>query len=145
VHTGPELVLSYARLRVDCQRIGHPLAQRSHDADRWVAAPAVRPGIPLVSNEASSQASQASSWRPLRGRHLCFSAGSRGPSGCRLTEPRIGCRQHHLPLRLGCTPCPQSSAWMRDRSAGLATPNSPGAPARDEFWGGGTSLPSIPT
>jgi predicted nucleic acid-binding protein len=51
VHTGPELVLSYARLRVDCQRIGHPLAQRSHDADRWVAAPAVRPGIPLVSND----------------------------------------------------------------------------------------------
>jgi tRNA(fMet)-specific endonuclease VapC len=51
VHTGPELVLSYARLRVECQRIGHPLAQRNHDADRWVAATAVRLGIPLVSND----------------------------------------------------------------------------------------------
>ena len=51
VHTGPELVLSYARLRVECQRIGHPLAQRDHDADRWVAATAVRLGIPLVSND----------------------------------------------------------------------------------------------
>jgi hypothetical protein len=38
--------LSYARLRVECQRIGHPLAQRSHDAGRWV----VWLGIALVSN-----------------------------------------------------------------------------------------------
>ncbi|MGD0083290.1 MAG: PIN domain-containing protein [Acidimicrobiales bacterium] len=51
VHTGPELVLTYARLRVECQRIGHPLAQRDHDADRWVAATAVRLGILLVSND----------------------------------------------------------------------------------------------
>ena len=51
VHSGPELVLAYARLRVDCQRIGHALHQRDHDADRWVAATALRLGIPLVSND----------------------------------------------------------------------------------------------
>lgn len=34
VHTGPEFVLTYARLRADCERIGHALAQRDHDADR---------------------------------------------------------------------------------------------------------------
>jgi predicted nucleic acid-binding protein len=36
---------------VDCQRIGHALSQRAHDADRWIAATAVRLGIPLVSND----------------------------------------------------------------------------------------------
>jgi predicted nucleic acid-binding protein len=51
VHTGPDLVLSYARLRVDCERIGHALSQREHDADRWIAATALRLGIPLVSND----------------------------------------------------------------------------------------------
>lgn len=51
VHTGPELVLIYARLRVDCERIGHALAQREHNADRWIAATALRLGIPLVSND----------------------------------------------------------------------------------------------
>lgn len=51
VHSGPELILTYARLRVDCERIGHALHQRDHDADRWVAATAIRLGIPLVSND----------------------------------------------------------------------------------------------
>ncbi len=51
VHSGPELVLAYAKLRVDCERIGHALHQRDHDADRWVAATALRLGIPLVSND----------------------------------------------------------------------------------------------
>ena len=51
VHTGPDLILTYARLRAECERIGHALAQRDHDADRWVAATALRLGIPLVSND----------------------------------------------------------------------------------------------
>jgi tRNA(fMet)-specific endonuclease VapC len=51
VHSGPQLILTYARLRVDCERIGHALHQRQHDADRWVAATAIRLGIPLVSND----------------------------------------------------------------------------------------------
>jgi tRNA(fMet)-specific endonuclease VapC len=51
VHTGPELVVLYARLRAECERIGHALSQRQHDADRWVAATAIRLGVPLVSND----------------------------------------------------------------------------------------------
>ena len=51
VHTGPDLVLTCARLRFDCERIGHALAQREHNADRWVAATAIRLGVPLVSND----------------------------------------------------------------------------------------------
>jgi len=51
VHTGPDLFAAYAHLRVDCQRAGHALAQREHDTDRWIAATAVRLGIPLVSND----------------------------------------------------------------------------------------------
>ena len=51
VHSGPDLVLVYAHLRVDCRRIGHALTQREHDADRWIAATAIRLGIPLVSND----------------------------------------------------------------------------------------------
>lgn len=51
VHTGPELIQTYAQLRVACTRIGHALAQRQHDADRWIAATAVRLGVPLVSDD----------------------------------------------------------------------------------------------
>lgn len=51
VHSGPGLVDMYAQLRVDCERIGHALHQRNHDADRWVAATALRLAIPLVSND----------------------------------------------------------------------------------------------
>ena len=51
VHSGPDLVLVYAQLRVDCERIGHALGQRDHDADRWIAATALRLGVPLVSND----------------------------------------------------------------------------------------------
>lgn len=51
VHSGPELVLVYAQLRADCERVGHALGQRDHDADRWIAATALRLGLPLVSND----------------------------------------------------------------------------------------------
>lgn len=40
----------YAQLRVDCERIGHASGQRDHDADRWIAATAIRLGVALVSN-----------------------------------------------------------------------------------------------
>jgi predicted nucleic acid-binding protein len=56
VHTGPELVAICAQLRVDCAAIGHALAQREHNADRWIAATAVRLEIPLVSNDTIFQA-----------------------------------------------------------------------------------------
>jgi predicted nucleic acid-binding protein len=32
-------------------QIGHALGQREHDADRWIAATALRLGIPLVSHD----------------------------------------------------------------------------------------------
>jgi len=51
VQTGPDLIRVYAELRVACERVGHALCQREHDADRWVAATAVRLGISLVSND----------------------------------------------------------------------------------------------
>lgn len=51
VHSGPDLIRVYAELRVACQRAGHALSQREHDADRWVAATAMRLGVPLVSND----------------------------------------------------------------------------------------------
>ncbi len=51
VHTGHDLVRIYAELRVTCERIGHALCQRNHDADRWIAATALRLRIPLVSND----------------------------------------------------------------------------------------------
>jgi predicted nucleic acid-binding protein len=51
VHSGPDLIAVYASLRVACQRIGHGLSQREHDADRWIAATSIRLGVPLVSND----------------------------------------------------------------------------------------------
>jgi tRNA(fMet)-specific endonuclease VapC len=51
VHSGPELVLVCAQLRANCERIGHGLGGREHNADRWIAATAIRLGIPLVSND----------------------------------------------------------------------------------------------
>jgi predicted nucleic acid-binding protein len=51
LHSGPELVTVYAMLRVACERAGHALAQREHTADRWIAATAVRLGVPLVSDD----------------------------------------------------------------------------------------------
>ncbi len=51
VHTGRDLVRTYVDLRVTCERIGHALGQREHDADRWIAATALRLGIPLVSHD----------------------------------------------------------------------------------------------
>jgi predicted nucleic acid-binding protein len=51
VHSGPELVAEYAQLRADCEAAGHALAQKAHTADRWIAATAIRLGLPLVSND----------------------------------------------------------------------------------------------
>jgi predicted nucleic acid-binding protein len=51
VHTGSDLVRTYVGVRVACERVGHALGQRDHDADRWIAATALRLGIPLMSND----------------------------------------------------------------------------------------------
>ena len=51
VHSGRELVAVYAQLRADCEAAGHALGQKAHTADRWIAATAIRLGIPLVSKD----------------------------------------------------------------------------------------------
>jgi predicted nucleic acid-binding protein len=51
VHSGPELVIVHAQLRAGCRAIGHALHQQDHNADRWIAATAIRLGVPLVSND----------------------------------------------------------------------------------------------
>jgi predicted nucleic acid-binding protein len=51
VWPGPELLEAAVTLRVACDRAGHALAQRRHDADRWIAATAIHLGIPLVSHD----------------------------------------------------------------------------------------------
>lgn len=45
------LAWTHARLRQDCVRIGHGLGHKLHDGDRWIAATALRFGVPLVSHD----------------------------------------------------------------------------------------------
>lgn len=40
-----------AELRYNCRRVGHALADRRHDGDRWIAATAIRLAVPLVSHD----------------------------------------------------------------------------------------------
>lgn len=51
VWPGPQLLDTYVQLRIACEQVGHGLAQRGHDADRWIAATALHLGIPLVSHD----------------------------------------------------------------------------------------------
>ena len=51
VESGFELIAVYAQLKVDCHRAGHPLGQKIHDGDRWIAATAIRLDLPLVAND----------------------------------------------------------------------------------------------
>lgn len=43
---------TFARLKVACERAGHPLHQKIHNGDLWIAATAVRRGLPLVTDDA---------------------------------------------------------------------------------------------
>jgi len=40
-----------AELRARCELGGHALGNKIHEADRWIAATALRLGIPLVSDD----------------------------------------------------------------------------------------------
>ncbi len=42
---------THARLRTACRRAGHPLHDRTHAADLWVAASALAHQLPLVSDD----------------------------------------------------------------------------------------------
>lgn len=40
-----------AALRAQCEALGHPLGQKVHEADRWIAATALRLEVALVSDD----------------------------------------------------------------------------------------------
>ncbi len=46
-----EMISICAELRQGCRKIGHPLGDKFHDGDRWIAATAIRLGLPLVSHD----------------------------------------------------------------------------------------------
>lgn len=52
VQPDDEMISICAELRQACQQMGHPLAGKVHDGDRWIAAAAIRLGLPLVSHDA---------------------------------------------------------------------------------------------
>ena len=52
VWAGADLVEAYVSLRHECSASGHPLAQKLHEADRWIAATAHWLDVPLVAHDA---------------------------------------------------------------------------------------------
>ena len=40
-----------AKFRFECERHGHPLGQKIHEADRWIAATAIAGDLDLVSDD----------------------------------------------------------------------------------------------
>lgn len=51
VQPDDEMITTCATLRAHCAQIGHALADKLHDGDRWIAATAMRLGLPLVSHD----------------------------------------------------------------------------------------------
>lgn len=51
-----DLATVYVELRVSCEHIGHGLQAKIHEADRWIAATAIRFGLPLISHDGIFQA-----------------------------------------------------------------------------------------
>ncbi|HKY14393.1 MAG TPA: hypothetical protein VJM33_05675 [Microthrixaceae bacterium] len=45
------LMSIYADLRAVCEADGHPLGQKLHEADRWIAATAIRLETELISDD----------------------------------------------------------------------------------------------
>ena len=50
--TSHNLVDHYVELRSWCVKNGHGLGHKDHEADRWVAATAIRLGVPPVAHDA---------------------------------------------------------------------------------------------
>lgn len=46
-----DLVNLCVSLRDRCRRIGHPLCDKIHDSDRWIASTAIRYRVPLISDD----------------------------------------------------------------------------------------------
>jgi len=51
VQPDDQMISVCSGLRLRCQQIGHALGDNHHDGDRWIAATAVRLGVPLVSHD----------------------------------------------------------------------------------------------
>ena len=51
VWPGRALASEHAALRAECMAAGHGLAEKSNEADRWIAATARYVGVPLVSHD----------------------------------------------------------------------------------------------
>lgn len=51
IQTNESLVAACAELRNEAARIGHPLGQKVHDADRWVATTALVLGLELAAGD----------------------------------------------------------------------------------------------
>lgn len=51
IQTGEPVINRCAVLRADAIRSGHPIAQKVHDADRWVATTALALGLELVAGD----------------------------------------------------------------------------------------------
>lgn len=49
VSSSDDVVTACATLRSECEKRGHALGQKHHDADRWIAATAIRLGLDLIS------------------------------------------------------------------------------------------------
>lgn len=52
VQPDDELIVVCARLRADCEQLGHALGQKIHEADRWIASTAIMLGVELISDDA---------------------------------------------------------------------------------------------
>ena len=117
VHSGLELIQVYARLRAACADAGYPLAQREHNADRWVAATALRLGVPLVSNDGILRGVPGPRGRDclLTGRAGGAAAAKRDDEPCQLTR---GDRAERS----------ATATWMRVRAGG-SVPGRRGTPA----------------
>lgn len=46
-----QVIDAYARLSAACKAAGHPLQQKVHCGDRWVAAAAIAKGLPLLAGD----------------------------------------------------------------------------------------------
>lgn len=51
VQPDDQLMRTCAEIRASCQRAGHGLGHKIHEADRWIAATAVRLAVDLVSDD----------------------------------------------------------------------------------------------
>ncbi|WP_083452888.1 PIN domain-containing protein [Mycolicibacterium goodii] len=55
VHSDSDVVDAYLALSAECRKVGHPLHEKIHTADRWIAACAIAKGLELFSGDAVFQ------------------------------------------------------------------------------------------